>query len=77
MQTGCPKCSTIVKSAGSTWKILNGSCTELIGKPWSGKHEYCPILSLVVEPDVILPGLASRTEVQADVDRLKTVSGGR
>jgi hypothetical protein len=38
------------------------------------ERETRPILSLVVEPDVVLPGVASRTEVQAEVDRLKAVS---
>jgi len=33
----------------------------------AGKPEYCPVLSVVVEPDVILPGVAIRAEVLAEV----------
>jgi hypothetical protein len=58
MQTGCPKCSTMVTSSGSQWEILRGSCPELVGTSWNGKAEFYPVLSLVVQPDVILPGVA-------------------
>jgi hypothetical protein len=71
MQTACPKCATIVKSTEAKWEILNGSCPELAGTQWSGKPEYCPILSLVVEPDIVLPGVANRAEVEAEIDRVK------
>ena len=71
MQTCCPKCSTMVKSAGPEWEIINGSCPELDGTQWIGKPEYCPILSVVVEPDVVLPGVAARTNVQAEIERVR------
>jgi hypothetical protein len=45
MQTCCPKCSTMVKSVGTEWKIINGSCPELVGTQVNGKPEYCPVLS--------------------------------
>jgi hypothetical protein len=64
----------MVRSSGSKWEILNGFCPELAGTSWLGKPEYCPVLSVVVEPDVILPGVAIRAEVQAEVDHLKVVS---
>ena len=73
MQTCCPKCSTIVKSTGTDWEIINSSCPALIGTPWSGQPEYCPVLSVVVEPDVVLPGVAVRTVVQAEIDHAKVL----
>ena len=69
MQTACPKCSTIIKSTGQQWTIINGSCPELIETFWQGRPEYCPVLSVVVEPDVALPGVANRAQVLAEIDR--------
>lgn len=74
MQTCCPNCSTIVKSKGDHWELINSSCVELVGTEWNGKPEYCPLLSVVVEPEVTLPGVAVRVRVQAEIDRVK-VSG--
>jgi len=71
MQTACPKCSTMVRSTGPAWEILNGACPELAGTSWHEKPEYCPVLSVVAEPDVVLPGVANRAEVQAEVERAK------
>src|SRR5260370_13474147 len=73
MLTGCPKCSTMVKSTGPEWKIINTSCSELVGTQWNGKPEYCPILSVVAEPDVVLPGVATCATVQAEIDRVRIV----
>ena len=73
MQTGCPKCKTIVRTDGVAWTILNGSCPELAGTPWEGKPEYCPVLSMVAEPDVTLPGLGHRAQVQAEIDRARVL----
>lgn len=71
LQTCCPKCSTIVKSNGTEWEILNSSCPALVGTQWNGSPEYCPVLSVVVEPDVVLPGVAARATVQAQIDRVR------
>lgn len=71
VQTACPKCSTIVKSTAQQWTIIRGSCPELIGTFWQGQPEYCPVLSVVVEPDVTLPGVANRARVQAEIDRTR------
>ena len=49
MQTRCPKCTTIVRSIGPEWEILNGACPELSGTKWHSKPEYCPTLSRVAE----------------------------
>lgn len=71
MQTRCPNCSTIVKSKGDSWELINSSCVALAGTEWDGKAEYCPLLSLVVAPEVTLPGLAIRLSVQAEIDKSK------
>jgi len=71
MQTRCPKCTTMVKSAGSRWEIIKGLCPELSGTQWTGKPEYCPILSQIAEPDVALPGASNRVAVQAEIDRAR------
>ena len=73
MQTGCPKCKTIVRINGQEWTILNGACPELVGTRWDGKPEYCPILTVVAEPDGNLPGTAIRASVQAEIDRIKVI----
>jgi hypothetical protein len=38
---------------------------------WHGRAEYCPLLSAVVAPDVILPGVAVREAVEAEIDQAK------
>jgi hypothetical protein len=77
MQTRCPKCSTIVRSTGPTWEIINGSCPELAGTPWASKAEFCPILSLVAEPDVALPGASQRAAVCAEIERARIIKVGK
>lgn len=69
MQTGCPKCRTMVRSTGTQWTIVKPSCSELVGTRWDGRPEYCPILSVVVEPDVILPGVADRAVISAEIHK--------
>ena len=73
MQTACPKCSTMVRSLGAIWEILNPSCPELSGTKWGNKPEFCPILSKVVEPDVVLPGVENRSIILAAIARGKVV----
>jgi hypothetical protein len=63
----------MVKSTGPRWEIINGSCPELLGTQWKDKPEFCPILSLVAEPDFSLPGVSNRTEVQAEIDLIRVV----
>ena len=74
MQTGCPKCKTMVRTDGHGWKILNGSCPELVGTQWDGKPEYCPILTVVAEPDIDLPGTSIRAAVQAEIGFSRVVN---
>jgi hypothetical protein len=73
MQTRCPKCTTIVRSNGTDWEILNGACPELSGTQLKDNPEFCPTLSKVVEPEVVLPGVASRTTVQSEIERIRVV----
>lgn len=73
MQTRCPKCTTMVRSNGTDWEILNGACLELSGTEWKNKPEFCPTLSQVAEPEVVLPGVASRIAVQAEIERARIV----
>ena len=61
----------MVQSAGGQWEIINASRPKLAGTQWTGKPEYCPALSVVAEPDVVLPGVAVRTIVQAEIERAK------
>ena len=35
--------------------------------------EFCPTLSKVAEPDVLLPGTTARTEIEAEIIRIHTV----
>ena len=74
MQTACPKCKTIVRAIGSEWSILNGSCPELSGTKWDGKPEYCPVLTAVASPDVILPGAVIRAAVQDEINSSRVVN---
>jgi hypothetical protein len=67
MQTRCPKCTSIVRSTGASWEILNEGCVDLAGTRWANKPEFCPTLSQVVQADVTLPGLADRDAVLAEV----------
>ena len=72
MQTRCPKCTTMVRSKnGTDWKILNGSCLYLLGTQWAPKPEFCPTLSHLAEPDVVLPGVESRTAVKAEINWIR------
>jgi hypothetical protein len=61
----------MVKSTGTQWEIINGSCPDLSGTQWNNKPEYCPTLSQVAEPDVTLPGASNRVAVQAEIDRIR------
>jgi hypothetical protein len=74
MQTRCPKCTTMVRSNGSDWIILNGDCPELSGTKWKNSPEFCPILSAVAVPDVALPGVAIRAAVQLEIERIRIES---
>ena len=67
MQTKCPKCSTTVRTDGAHWEINGGPCIELSGTKWSNRAEFCPTLSLVAEPDVVLPGASDRVVVEEQV----------
>ena len=58
---------------GTEWEILNGACPELLGTQWSNKPEFCPTLSHVAQPDVVLPGVGSRSAVQAEIERVKVI----
>jgi hypothetical protein len=49
-----------VRSNGKDWEILNAACSELSGTEWKDNPEFCPTLSHVVQPDVLLPGITSR-----------------
>jgi hypothetical protein len=73
MQTRCPKCTTIVKANGTVWAIINGACPELSGTEWENKPEFCPTLSHVVQPEIVLPGIASRAAVQEEIERVRVV----
>jgi hypothetical protein len=57
----------MVRSTGTDWKIIKPSCSEFVGTEWEGKPEYCPILSVVVQPDVTLPGVAKRALLQEEI----------
>jgi hypothetical protein len=63
----------MVRSSGTDWEILNGACPELSGTEWKNKPEFCPVLSQVAEPDVVLPGVKYRAAVQAEIERTKVV----
>ena len=73
MQTRCPKCTTIVKANGTDWAIINGACPELSGTEWENKPEFCPTLSHVVQPEIVLPGIANRAAVQEEIERVRVV----
>ena len=66
MQTRCPKCTTIVKANGTDWAILNGACPELSRTEWENKPEF-------VQPEIVLPGIASRAAVQEEIERVRVV----
>jgi hypothetical protein len=69
----CPECTTIVKANGTDWAIINGACPELSETEWENKPESCPALSHVVQPEIVLPGLASRAAVQEEIERVRVV----
>ena len=71
MQTRCPKCTTIVRSTGTSWEILYGDCPELSGTKWKNNPEFCPTISRIVKPDVVLPGVTSRAAVQEEIERAR------
>jgi hypothetical protein len=43
---------------------------ELAGTHWLNHAEFCPVLSQVAEPDVVLPGATDRVEVEAEIIRV-------
>jgi hypothetical protein len=63
----------MVKSTGPRWEIINGFCSELLGTQWNGQAQILPDIIMVAEPDVSLPGASNRTEVQAEIDRVRIV----
>jgi hypothetical protein len=71
MQTRCPNCTTIVRSKGREWEIINGACQELSGTKWKNNPEFCPTLSQVVEPEIVLPGVESWAAVQVEIERVR------
>ena len=73
MQTRCPKCTSIVRSDGTSWEILNEGCVDLAGTSWANKSEFCPTLSQIVQAEVILPGVAEREAVLAEIAQGKVV----
>ena len=74
MQTACPKCKSIVRTDGKSWTILNGACPDLAKTQWDSRPEFCPTLSQVAGPDVILPGFDMRSAVQAEIDGSRVVN---
>jgi hypothetical protein len=73
MQTRCPKCTSIVRSTGASWEILNEGCVDLAGTRWADRPEFCPTLSHVVQAEVTLPGLADRDAVLAEITQGRLV----
>ena len=73
MQTRCPKCTSIVRSSGNSFDILNKGCVELVGTRWADKPEFCPTLSDVVQAEVLLPGVADREIVLAEIAQVRVV----
>ena len=73
MQTRCPKCTSTVRSTGTSWEILNEGCVDLAGTRWASKPEYCPTLSDVVQAEVILPGITDREVVLAEIAQVRVV----
>jgi len=73
MQTRCPKCTSIVRTRGTSWDILNAGCVELAGTRWADKPEFCPTLSDVVHAEVLLPGVADREIVLAEIAEVRVV----
>jgi hypothetical protein len=58
-----------------TGKSLEVPALELAGTYWMKQPEFCPTLSKIAEADVLLPGTADRTEVEAEIVRLRLVRG--
>lgn len=72
MQTRCPNCSTIVRTLeGEDWVVLGGPCPELSGTRWADKAEFCPTLSQVTRPDVVLPGVTERQAVLTEIQHVR------
>jgi hypothetical protein len=46
---------------------------DLVGTRWAAKPEYCPTLSDVVQAEVILPGIADREVVLAEIAQVRVV----
>ena len=73
MQTRCPKCTSTVRSTGTSWEILNAGCVDLVGTRWAAKPEYCPTLSDVVHAEVVLPGVTDREVVLAEIVQVRVI----
>jgi hypothetical protein len=58
-----------VRSKGADWEILNGCCPELSGTKWKDNPEFCPTISRIVEPEIVLPGITNRAVIQEEIDR--------
>jgi hypothetical protein len=75
------KCKHVVQNVrrpsgqkiGTDWQIINAGCLELSGTQWASRPEFCPTMSHVAEPEVVLPGVASRDAVHAEIDLIKIV----
>jgi hypothetical protein len=63
----------MVRSNGTDWEILNGACPELLGTQWTHNTEFCPTLSHVVQPEIVLPGVTSGATVQEEIERVRIV----
>jgi len=46
---------------------------ELVGTRWADKPEFCPTLSDVVQAEVLLPGVADREIVLAEIAQVRVV----
>jgi hypothetical protein len=68
---------SVILTYSKDWEILNGACSELSGTKWKDNPEFCPTLSHVVEPEVLLPGITSRASVQEEIERLRIVAVNR
>jgi hypothetical protein len=46
---------------------------DLAGTQWAHKPEFCPTLTEVAQPDVVLPGIAAREIVLAEIAQTRVV----
>jgi hypothetical protein len=57
-----------------TGKSSIGACLKLSGIEWKDNPEFCPTLSHVVEPEVLLPGIAQREQRLAVAEGCRLVA---